>query len=73
VLLHPQALSRLALAVLELDRKKFEDKRKASGNAKPVGLTHSRWVLGIENEVREREREGERESQSEGTEQVRKS
>ena len=51
ILLHPSALSKLAMYVLDLDRKKYEDRKKQSGGAKPVLLAHSRWVLGVENEV----------------------
>ena len=50
ILLHPAALTKLALHVLELDRKKYEDRRRASGGSKPIPSSHSRWVLGVEND-----------------------
>ena len=51
ILFHPTALSKLALYVLDLDRKKYEDKKRASGGAKQIQIQHSRWVLGMEDEV----------------------
>jgi hypothetical protein len=51
-LLHPAALSKLAFFVLEIDRKKYEDRRRVKGDNKALPASHSRWVLGVENEVR---------------------
>lgn len=35
---------------LPSDRKKYQDRKKASGGQKQVAPAHNRWVLGVENQ-----------------------